>query len=208
MLRYWWVVVLTMAIALITASFFTMRQVPLYRSSASLVIGPSSKITNNREITEVYNTLDRRSVVATLAKLPSSGSVKDALARELPEAVEYEITSTVVPDTNILEISVTGPNPQTAQSVANMSAQQATVFASQLYDTFQLKVMDAATTARMVSPDPFRNFAAAILLGFATGLALAFFASLLTAPVPSHDVVKDPATVETASPESEGELLA
>ena len=179
-LRYWWVIVLTTASALFMGWYLTTRQVPSYRASATVVIVPSAKITNNREITEVYNTLDRRSVVATLAKMPLSKAVNDAVAQEIPDARNYEITSVVIPDTNILEISASGSDAQTAQAVVNASVQHAAVLAGQLLDTFQLKSVDPATTARMTSPDPVRNYAAATLLGLGIGLALAFLASLLS----------------------------
>lgn len=179
-LRYWWVIVLTTASALFMGWYLTTRQVPSYRASATVVVVPSAKITNNREITEVYNTLDRRSVLATLAKMPLSKAVNDAVAQEIPDARNYEITSVVIPDTNILEISASGPDAQTAQTVVNASVKHAAVLAGQLLDTFQLKSVDPATTARMASPNPVRNYAAATLLGLGIGLALAFLASLLS----------------------------
>ena len=178
---YWWLVVISVGVATGVAWLLTTNQVPTYRSSARVVVGPSERITNAREVMEVYNTLDRRSVVATLSKMALSEPVADAVVAEIPEARRYETNCVVVPDTNILEITVTGPNADTAAAVANATARHAIPFAAQMYDSFQLKMMDPGGEARITRPVLPRNLAAGAALGLITGLVLAYLAAFLFA---------------------------
>jgi capsular polysaccharide biosynthesis protein len=180
MLRFWWLPLLTLLFALPAVWFFTSRQPKTYRASTSVVVGPNRKITNAREITEVYNTLDRRSIMATLAKTPVTGAVKERVAAEIGGIEDYEISSVVIPDTNILEISADGPNPETAQTIANAIAGQTALYATSFYDTFELKILDPAKQARLIRPIPARNYAVGGLLGLVSGLCLAFLASVLS----------------------------
>src|SRR5215213_7668513 len=144
MLRFWWLPLLTLLLAIPAAWFFTARQQNIYRASTTVIVGPNRRITNAREITEVYNTLDRRSIMATLAKTPVTGAVKEQVAAELGAVNDYEISAVVIPDTNILEISADGPNPETALQIANAIAGKTALYAAGFYDTFELKILDPA----------------------------------------------------------------
>jgi capsular polysaccharide biosynthesis protein len=180
MLRFWWLPVLTLLMAIPATWFFTSRQQKIYRASTSIVVGPSRKISNAREITEVYNTLDRRSIMATLAKTPVTGAVREQVISEIGAINDYEILSVVIPDTNILEISADGPNPETTITIANATASHTAAYAASFYDTFELKILDPAKQSRVIRPVPARNYAVGGILGFVSGICLAFLASLLS----------------------------
>lgn len=176
----------------------------MYRSSARVVVGPSERITNAREVMEVYNTLDRRSVVATLSKMALSEPVVVAVSAEIPEARTYETNCVVVPDTNILEITVTGPNADTAATVANSTARHTIPFAAQMYDSFELKMMDSGGEARITRPVLPRNLAAGAGLGLITGLLLAYLAAFFSARRrrPTELADDPPENISTISPET------
>ena len=177
LIGYWWLILVTVGIATGVAWLVTINQAPVYRSSTRLVVGPSERITNAREVMEVYNTLDRRSVVATLSKMAVSGEVTGPVLSEISGAHNYETNCVVVPDTNILEITVTGPDAETAAAVANATARHTIPLAAELYDSFQLKRIDAAGVTRIVRPALPRNLAAGAALGLISGLMLAYLAS-------------------------------
>ena len=176
----------------------------MFRSSARVVVGPSERITNAREVMEVYNTLDRRSVVATMAKMALSEPVAGAVVSEIPEGRNYETNCVVVPDTNILEITVTGPKADTAAAIANATARHTIPFATQMYGSFQLKMMDPGGETRITRPILPRNLAAGAGLGLTIGLMLAYLSAFLSSRRwRSTELAGDSAeNISTISPEA------
>ena len=178
--RWWWVVVLLIVLALVTAYFVTARQESVYESSAMLIVAPSSETREADDILRGLDTLERRTVIATFARIPATLEVREAVALELgvePKAVRpYKIHGSVVPSTNILRISVEGPNPETAASVANAAAEITAAEARQLYRVYSMRVMARATPRGTPTfPDPQRN----MLVGGAVGLFLGIAAALV-----------------------------
>src|SRR5215213_3240854 len=119
--RYWWMILLAFAVGFGSAAFFARRRAPVYRATTTLVVGPNENLKTPREVVDSLNTLDRRSVVATFARLPPSRTVRQRAAQQLqlPEAQlePYEVKTAVVPDTNVLEVSVEGPDPRRATAL-------------------------------------------------------------------------------------------
>jgi capsular polysaccharide biosynthesis protein len=195
-------VVISVGVATGVAWLLTSNQVPIYRSSARVLVGPSERITNAREVMEVFNTLDRRSVVATLSKLALSEPVAGAVVSEIPDARNYETNCVVVPDTNILEITATGRNAETAAAVANATARHMIPFAADMYDSFQLKMLDSGE-ARIARPFLPRNLAAGAGFGLIAGLLLAYLAALLSARRGRRREVEDSSeNISSLSPEA------
>ena len=172
-LRYWWVPLVTLGAALIIATAVTILQRDIYRVSTSVIVGPAPHITNAREIMEVYNTLDRRSVMATLARSPMTGAVRGQVAAEVGPVTDYQISAVVVPDTNILEISVDGPDAELAGRIAASVAAQTAVYSSSLYPSFEIKTLDPPGFPVRVKPSAPRNLAIGTVLGLLAGLGLA-----------------------------------
>jgi capsular polysaccharide biosynthesis protein len=118
--------------------------------------------------------------MATLAKVPVTRVLKEQIAAEFEMAQEYVISAVVIPDTNILEISTDGPDPNTAAAIANAAARQTAVYSANFYETFELKIIDPAKQARLIRPSLTRNFVVGGLLGLSVGLVLAFLAAYIT----------------------------
>jgi capsular polysaccharide biosynthesis protein len=207
MLRYWWLPLFTLMVALAATWVLSARQQRIYRASTSVIVKPASKITNAREITEVYNTLDRRSVMATLAKTPVTGAIKQQVGVEFEAAHEYEISSVVVPDTNILEISIDGPDPEMARSIADATARQSAVYSAEFYDTFELRVLDPAREARLIRPSLMRNFAVGGTLGLTAGVVIAFLMAYINSVRARHYASKQKPVEKFGIPTSDGSFV-
>lgn len=176
--RYWWVILLAFAVGFGSTAYFSRLRAPAYRATTTLVVGPNETLKTPREVVDSLNTLDRRSVVATFAKLPSSRTVRERAQAQLQLAeaqlTPYEVRTAVVPDTNVLEVSVEGPDPQVAASFADAVAQQTTQYAREFYDIYGMKVLDRAQEpTERVGPGLSRTLLVGAVLGLLIGVGVA-----------------------------------
>lgn len=176
--RSWWVIGLTLIVGLSTTIYFTRRQPPIYQATTTVVIGPSGRLTEVSQIVNSLNALDRRSVVATYAKIPTSRTVRDRTREQLGLSSSqmrlYRVRTAIVPDTNILQIIVEGPDPRLVADVANAIAEQTKNYAPEFYGIFGLSILDRALPpTRPVAPELARNVSLGAVLGLLLGIGLA-----------------------------------
>ena len=182
--QYWWLIAVAFLIGFGSTAFFSARRAATYRASTTLVIAPSQNVTATREIADTLDTLDRRSVVATFAKVPSSRTIRERAQAQLglsPQQLEaYEVKTVVVPDTNMLEVSVSGNEAQLAANYANAIGEQTRNYAQEFYSIYGIKVLDTADVPR----EPVRNvwmreLGVGGLLGLLLGLGMALLLNYL-----------------------------
>ena len=177
-LRRWWVVLICVAGALLGAGFLTYRQVPVFEASASLVVTPNTEIQEATDLIRSLETLERRTIVATFAKIPLAPETRSAAADLMdvdPRDIRgYRIASSVQPYTNIVLITVSGPDRDRVAEVANAVAEATQESARSMYRIFSMKPLAGAVPAyRPVRPDPVRNYSVAATLGVLLGLICA-----------------------------------
>ena len=178
MRRGWWIAPLVFGLALTSAAFFTARQEPVYRATTMLVVTPNTEVEGSAEVMRGLETLERRTVLATFARIPMTPEMGLTVAGRLglsgAEARSLRITASVVPNTNILRIDVDGPDPVRVANAGNAAAEVTREEARSLYRIFTMRTLATARPpARPVHPDPKRNLTVAAILGaFAAGLAL------------------------------------
>jgi hypothetical protein len=110
-----------------------------------------------------------------------------------------KISATVTRETVILGISVTDPNPQQAQALAQAVAEELTEFVSELETPpgranapIKASIVDAASLPDApVSPQPIRNLGLAAVLGLLLGLGAAVLRELLDTTVKTHDDIEE-----------------
>ncbi|HEX8148580.1 MAG TPA: Wzz/FepE/Etk N-terminal domain-containing protein [Pyrinomonadaceae bacterium] len=176
--RYWWLILLAFAIGFGSAAFFTRRRTPTYRATTTLVVGPNENLKTTREVVDSLNTLDRRSVVATFARLPSGRTVRERAQQQLQlneaQLAPYEVKTAVVPDTNVLEVSAEGPDARTAAAFADAVADQTTTYAREIYDIYGMKVLDRAKVpTEEAGPGLSRSLLTGAVLGLLIGVGVA-----------------------------------
>jgi capsular polysaccharide biosynthesis protein len=160
------------------AWLWTSRQSPTYQASTSLVVTPNTEVEDITDLLRSLETLERRTVVATFARLPGSPETADSVAERLGveprEIRHYWIGGAVVPNTNIVRIDVYGPDPERAAEVANATARVVRREARHLYQIYSLYEMARAEPpSRPVRPDARRNAVVAAILGVFLGVLAA-----------------------------------
>ena len=177
--RGWWLALLVLVASVAAAWLLAARERPVYESSASLVATPSSRLSENDEVLDAIDGLERRTIVATFAKIPPAPETRERAARRLGIEVDdiryYWIGAYVLPNTNVIRIDVVGPDPERTAEVADAVAASTRREARSLYGVYTLRSLAGAEVARRpVRPDPRR----AAAVGGVVGLFLGALAAL------------------------------
>ena len=182
--RSWWIVVLALVGVFASTAFFTFTQTPIYRAITTLIISTDQSVTDVNDVVRSLDSLDRRSVVATYAKIPSSQTVIGRAQQQLkltPSQIQlHQISTLVVPDTMIVAVSVEGPDPRLTAALANAVAEEAKNYAKDFFGIYKLRVLDpAAQPRRPMRPEIPRNLVTGALLGLLLGVGLMFFSEYI-----------------------------
>ena len=182
--RSWWIVACWTVAVFASIAFFTVRQTPIYEATTTLVVWPDETSAEHHEVVNSLAALDRRSIIATYAKIPSSVAVQEAARQQVQlspvEMQQFQTRASVVPDTDILRLVVEGPDPHLVTVLANAIAEQATRYAKEFSGIFQLRVLDpAAVPTHPERPDLIRNLSIGVVLGLVLGLGWVFLLEYL-----------------------------
>jgi uncharacterized protein involved in exopolysaccharide biosynthesis len=183
----WWIIVIVVAAALAAAKLFVDRETRTYRATASATVVPAPELTESAELLRALETLERRTVMATFALLPGSREMRQAAAAALEvdadALLDYRISASVVPSTNVLRVEVEGPDAIRTSEVANAVARVTAVQAGQLYRLFALQPLDPAIPMPApIHPNPKRSFVVAGILGLFLGFAVMLGMEALAPP--------------------------
>jgi capsular polysaccharide biosynthesis protein len=178
---------LILAVSVGVSAVYTAGQHSVYKAETTLVVRPNSRVEGTSNILRSLDTLERRSVIATFAKIPgtkrTAESVSNRLEMRKGEIRRYYIRASVVPNTNIMKIEVRGPDRKKVALVANAAASRTRRHARALYTIFALDTLEEAVYARHpIYPDPQRNYVAAGILGLFLGIGTALVFDQLRRP--------------------------
>lgn len=188
--RSWWIVVLTAlaALAIALAAVFLIQ--PTFRSTARFVVSPNLAQfgADDTDLLRSMEALDKRSIIATYAEVINSRRIFNDTATTMgisaTDMAEYSHTTVVLPDANILELSVDGPNPGMTALIANSLGQHAIDYITQLYTVYEITFMDTASQPTIpISPQPVRDASLALVLGIVMGAVLAIIREQLRTPL-------------------------
>lgn len=186
--RGWWIVLLTTLVALVVALIASYLATPQYTAIARFIVTPSNALVNRTDVVNSLATLNSQSVMATYAEVMNSNRVySDALAflQLQPKDVKnYTYKASVASSSSVLELSVTGPDPQMAAKLANTIGYQTISFSNSLNQVFSVAFLDiAAPPVVPSSPQPLLNSVMAIVLGLVVGAILAILIEQLRMPL-------------------------
>lgn len=199
--RRWLSIVLCTVLAVGAAAALTSQMTPQYQSSAQLFISSSASSDGG----DAYQgSLFSAQRVASYADLVTGKElaqrVVDDLDLDLPAIdLAEKVTAEAAPETVLLGISVTDPDPQEAQRLTQAySVQLADLVAEletppgQANPILKATIVDSANLPRdPVSPQPVRNLALAAVLGLLIGLGLAVVRDLLDTSIKSTDDIAE-----------------
>jgi capsular polysaccharide biosynthesis protein len=189
--RSWWIGAICLLAALNTALISAFLETPLYRVNSTFVVSADASFDeDSREIVDSLNALEsrNRAVVATYVEILNSRSIFQSAGAtlQLPsnELREYDVSVVVLPSANVLNLSVTGPDPVKAVSLANAIRDEGLTYIDDLYgEIHDINQLDQATVPRQpFSPNPLRDAVLAGVLGLAIGTVIMFLREQLVNP--------------------------
>lgn len=192
--RGWWLIVLVALVALMASLIVSYVSVPQYKATSRLILTPGSLLTsegNPEVLIAGLETLDLRSVVATYTEIMSSKKILNESLTYLgvegfPEK-EYIILAVALPESSVLELSVTGPDPRLAADLANALGYQTILFTRSLNRVYELNFLDQAIVpSDPISPKPIQDAALSLVLGLAVGAALAILSEQIRIPLETY----------------------
>lgn len=178
MRRGWWIILLTTLVAINVAILAIYFVQPIYEASARFIISPNEAlITDQNEMVDSLGTLDDP-IVTTYTEVLSSPTIfsqtMQTLSLSPAQAEAYEINVATLPDTNIIEIIVGGPDPELVVDIANKNGAFAIDYMNRVYPVYQISFLDAATLPLIpVKPQPVRDVGIALGMGLVAGMILA-----------------------------------
>lgn len=166
------------------AAVLASREAPRYRATTTLVVAPSSQVEDPSVELRALEALERRSILATLAKIPGTREMRESVAGRLNVDVQslggYSIRGSVLPHAHVLAIEVTGPDAAKCAAVASAAADSTHRRVRRLFPIYTVRQLEAARAeSRPFRPRVGRSAAVAGVLGLFVGaLAVAAWTAL------------------------------
>lgn len=188
LLKWWWLILVAFLVVTTATIVFTYTQTPSYEATASLVVSPAAALANLNEVRASLSVLDKPTVINTYAEIAQSQTIVQQAWDDLGISPEvqgrFEVRSWVLQKTNIVLITVAGPDPVIVHEAANAITHHTVDYVSELYEVYNLKLLDAAERPSWpVSPNKKMNLLMGFVLGAGVGVAFTFVAEYLQAPM-------------------------
>ncbi len=190
--RGWWIILLAAMVGLSASLGLSYLATPQYEASALFILSPSASITSKNDVVDSLDTLDRPSIAATYAEIINSKRIFRSACERIGQdptsiAENYTIQTVVLPESSVLSLSVSGPNPDLAASLANTIGIEAIGFSRSLNQAYELNVLDSAVAPEEpFSPKPLRDAFLGFVLGAAAGVILAVLSEQIRVPIDAY----------------------
>lgn len=198
--RRWLIVVGCVALALALGGVVIARADPEYTSTTRLFVS-----TPQAEGSDAYQGgLFSQQRVASYATLITGQEIAERVAGRLgldvaPSELADHLSASVVPETVILEVSASDPDPEQAQAIADATATEFTRYVRELETAgtgerapIKASIVDKAFTPESpTSPDIVRILALALVIGLLVGVGVAILRETLDTSVRTSDDLQD-----------------
>ena len=194
--RRWVLIAVCFALCVLAGAAYTLRATPQYASTAELFISTPSSDSSGQDAYQGGLFSEQR--VQSYADLITGKALAQQVVDDLgldrtASSLTHQISSAVVPDTVLLDVTVRDPDPAAAQRLANAVAFKFTRYVqgletpvNQEVSPIKATVVDSAgLPLTPVSPRPVRNVGLAALLGLLLGLGAALLRESLDNTVKS-----------------------
>jgi uncharacterized protein involved in exopolysaccharide biosynthesis len=162
----WKPIAITVAAAVVIAAILAVALPKRYRATAVGVVAPLTNTLSPSEAFHGVEALDRRSVVATVAALPSTS---------WSQHHDYDISAAVLPNTNLVRIDVDANSPEMAASVANTTLNELGLQTTSMFRYYGLTpVTRALPPPAASSPHRGRILAAGLIIGLFLAAGVAY----------------------------------
>jgi uncharacterized protein involved in exopolysaccharide biosynthesis len=182
--RFWWIILLTTLSAVAGAALLSGTRTPVYNTHARVVVRPALNVTDQRTVVDLVGQMGSRYIVNTFAQTFSSAQVKaDSLkaVKAIPADVQdYSLDANVLPDTAVIEVSGSGPDPIFLANYVNATVTATIADSKNLFQVVELVSLEPAHVPEQPSsPQPLRDIPIAALLGLCVGVFLALLMDYL-----------------------------
>jgi capsular polysaccharide biosynthesis protein len=178
LVRRLWLVLLLGALAGATAYLMTRGGEETYERTTVFVLRPSARVVDQAIPDAVRGIAsDDAQLVATVTRVIETdrfldGAFDRALGR--PPIEGYTLAASMVPGSDVIEVSVQGPDLEVLDQVAEAFAIGATNWVRTVYRAYALDLLEIRAPEDPVSADPFQVSAFAVLVGLLLGVGVVF----------------------------------
>ncbi len=182
----WWMVVAMMLIVTGIGAYYSYLQIPIYESTAKVVVNPTGNVSGTGDMLYSLDTLASRTTLATtFANLLNTRTSIEAAAVSLgvnPLHLEdYTISVVVMPDSNVIQVQVQGPSPELSADLANAIGKIGEQSVRNLQNIYELRLIDKAIAEYdPISPNHPLDITLSLMVGLAGGLAFIILREILT----------------------------
>jgi diguanylate cyclase (GGDEF)-like protein len=190
--RGWWVILLTALVAVVAALGASYVVTPKYKAISRFILSPKNILPSNPDFgLQGLDILGNETTITTYMEVMKSNRIyRDALnsmGRTQEEMKGYKYEVQVLPNSSVIELNVTGPNPEVAAEFANSIGNQAILFTSLLNDYYRVDFLDEALPPIVPeSPQPIRDSILAFGIGLLLGGVLAIVRDQLMTSLESY----------------------
>jgi uncharacterized protein involved in exopolysaccharide biosynthesis len=177
--RYWWVIALAIIAGGVGAFAMDAVRKPEYSGSARVMVRPSASLNDSRTLVDLVGQIGARYVTGTYAQTFSSEQVtvaaQKAAGLSLEQADRYPLQANVLPDTVVIELSGTGPDPAMLARYLDATVNATVKQTNSLFGVMELQPLEAAKVPPTpTSPRPVRDLTLGLVLGLLVGSLLAW----------------------------------
>jgi capsular polysaccharide biosynthesis protein len=202
--RRWWYLALVALVATVVTSLVLVNDAPVtYSTEGTFVVRP--RATTSEDTVRAFDTLVRGvEINATYAEIAQSELVRDRARAHLDAAdaeVPMSVDASIVTGTNLLQLTVTGPDPEAVHAYAVAMVDEITSYIDALADAYVLAPLDSPDLpGSPESSGRTLKLALGVVLGVALAVGLALLAEYIRRGLEARRASAEPLVVvdETA----------
>ena len=196
--RSWWLPILTALVAVNVSLVLSYNADAVYESQATFLVSPGNVLAQESDfdnLVDSFNPLDNRTLSITYAEILESDRIyelaRQTLGLESTELDKYTRSAVVLPESSVLVLTVSGPDPQMATQIANTVGLQAIAFSSEVYEVYEVVLLDEAEVPDgPVGPSTARSVVIAGVFGVMVGAGLMLVREFLLAMGPMNSAAE------------------
>lgn len=183
--RHWFFALIGLVLTVVLTVIFVEQQPFVYSSTGSMVVRPRTVNTDDgvRAIETLTRGVEISSTYATIAR---SDLILDRAKEQIGPEIDTSdasVSSEVVTSTSILEVTVTGGNPEVVHALASEITRQTVAYVGELQNVYELQVIDEPQVpTRPVAPNRTLLIGTGVIFGVAVGIVFALLAELVSRP--------------------------
>lgn len=192
--KRWWLILPLTLIALTAGMIFSFSRPPIYESVSTYVTTFKGQTGVGDTIYALDTLTQRERVFATYCQVMMSQSVFDKAIRlgsidpAVVKLTDYGVNCTVLPQANVLQVTVSGPVPAVVQRLNEAVGLSGIASSDAIYPYFGLEVLDKARVEPTTSNQVQQGILGG-LVGLALSVTLAFMLEYLRSPAEKMEML-------------------